>query len=84
MVFTLYELEKHKEGSAFIRSKVKGNNFVICVTKNKTFVIYDTSVKKNPMALEMTFFGYSRMTNEITNYDYAKRLVRKFFKEKSE
>ena len=81
MVYTLYELEKFKYGSVFLRSKLEDNPFVIFVNQNKKYIVYDLRDTPNPKAREVTFFGYSRMTDELTKIDYAKRVVRKFYKE---
>jgi hypothetical protein len=78
--FTLYELESYKYGSVFLKSKNPKNNFVIYVTKNKRYVVYFIGSKELPDAKEVTFFGHSRMTDELSKIDYAKRVVRKLFK----
>lgn len=84
MVFTKYELEKYKYGSAFVKSKEKDNPFVIHVNPDKTYTIYDLSDEPNKDALEITFFGYSRMTGKISKIDYAKKVVLKLYRRMKE
>lgn len=79
-VHTLYELEQYKYGSVFLKSKNPLNQFIIFVTKNKRYVVYFIGSKELPDAKEITFFGHSRMTDELSKIDYAKRVVRKLFK----
>lgn len=79
VVFTLYEMENYKYGSIFLKSKNEDNPFVIFVTPNKKYVVYDTRFEENPEAKEITFYGHSRMTDELTRIDYAKRVVRRLY-----
>lgn len=82
----VYELYYHDdfENNRIIKHKSRKVPFVICVTKEKKYVVYYTRPVVHPKALEVTFFGYSRMTEHLSKIDYAKRRVRELYKQLKE